>query len=195
MNAYERGVADCASCTKACHLFVGWGYRGGAGGPKFCRKFVSFHATSQFYCKNANCTGGTVVSNSPYTYDEKACDNTCDLLCADCDPNALQEAANTVNCELVDDELPQSKCGSSPKFVGGFRVVFGESSAQARQKGVAPSTFAFASPRVCEGDAKAKAEGASRSVGTDETGTTIERGGRGRRTVADGERGILRPTR
>ena len=49
--------------------------------------------------------------------------------------------------------------GSSPVTVGRFR---GRSSAQARQKGAAPTTFAFASPRICEGDAKAKAEGANR---------------------------------
>ena len=36
------------------------------------------------------------------------------------------------------------------------------SSAQARQKGAAPSTFAFDRPSLGEGDAKAKAEGASR---------------------------------
>jgi len=35
------------------------------------------------------------------------------------------------------------------------------SSAPARQKGAAPSVFAIASPRLIEGDAMAKTEGAS----------------------------------
>ena len=62
-------------------------------------------------------------------------------------------------CRDLWNAVWRQKKGSSPVTVGRFR---GRSSAQARQKGAAPTTFAFASPRICEGDAKAKAEGANR---------------------------------
>ena len=49
--------------------------------------------------------------------------------------------------------------GSSAESVGSFgRRELGSGST----KGAAPPTFAFASPRICVGDAKAKAEGAHR---------------------------------
>jgi len=50
------------------------------------------------------------------------------------------------------------KIGSSAESVGGFGR--GELSSGST-KGAAPPTFAFASPRFCVGDAKAKAEGGS----------------------------------
>src|SRR6266446_10665930 len=54
---------------------------------------------------------------------------------------------------------PPNKTGSSPVSVGTLRR---RRSAQARQKGAAPSAFAFDRPSLGEGDAKAKAEGAPR---------------------------------